>query len=184
MKTQRVFELLHRLYAVERFSLANYLRYSRPWTTRQSRALLDTVMLVADDQQAAADRIGALIVERGGYAPGGSFPLRFTAYHDLSIDYLIGRVIDEQRRIVDELRSSARQLADDVAAQALVEEILGAETGHLQNLLELVDEGAVVAAEPVATEPIATEPQTGVSPSVTRGATDPSAAETLVTTAV
>ncbi|MCA9266164.1 MAG: hypothetical protein KDA60_20030, partial [Planctomycetales bacterium] len=127
------------LYAIENLSLANYLRYARPWVATADQCLAEAIRHIGDQQREFAERVGSLIIERYGRVEGRSFPFRFTAYNDLSVAYLAPRVMEDQERIVRQVRAIAHQLCADAVACDLASEILGAEQAHLDNLRELLD---------------------------------------------
>jgi hypothetical protein len=129
--------VLNRLLAIERYSLANYLLYARPWTHPGDEPLLEALRRITTDQQAAVVRIGRLLVRRYGYAESGQFPLEFTAYDDVALDYLVQRLIEHERRMIDDVARCAEQLAGDPEARQLAEEVLGSERRHLALLCGL-----------------------------------------------
>lgn len=137
MNDEQMLNILSQLHGIERFSLANYLRDAHPWTDGNTAPLRQAVLQIADQQQKYADRLGELIVERDGYVEGKSFPLRFTAFNDLSFEYLASHVMEDQERIIREVKACTDELAGDFTAHSLALEILGAEQGHLENLREL-----------------------------------------------
>lgn len=52
MNDTRRNEILKQLHDIERFSLANYLRYAHPWTNGNNLRLQDTIVRIADQQRA------------------------------------------------------------------------------------------------------------------------------------
>ncbi len=134
--------LLNRLHEIERYSLANYLRHASPWTPRHAEPLRETLLQIADDQQVCADRVASMILERDGRVEKGSFPFRFTAYNDLSLEFLAPRVLDELRQTVRHVGVIVDELAGDPEARALAREIEGMEKGHVDQLRELLAEPA------------------------------------------
>lgn len=138
MNDKQTLAALKNLHAIERFSLANYLRYAKPWVSAADQCLCEAVRRIGNQQLEFSDRVGALIIERRGHVDGGSFPFRFTAYNDLSVAYLAPRVMEDQEQIVRQVRAIAHQLHGDAVACDLVNEILGAEEAHLDSLRELL----------------------------------------------
>jgi hypothetical protein len=127
-KSERI---LNRLLALEEFSLANYLLYAPPWRAPGEEPLVELVRRIAAEQQAAAERIGDLLVSRYGFIEPSQFPAQFAAYNDLSLDYLLLRLIEHERLMIDEITRCAEQLAGDPEAQQLAEQILTNEKRHL-----------------------------------------------------
>ena len=129
-------QVLNRALNLQRFSLAKYLRYARPWASEADHVLLAVVFRIAQVQKYNATRIGDLLVERHGSAEPGSFPLHFTGLNDLSIRHLAPLVVKDLQRVIHDLRSCAQALRDDSTALELVEAILRDEERHLQILCE------------------------------------------------
>jgi hypothetical protein len=61
----------------------------------------------------------------------------FTAYHDVSFDFLLPILIDRQHKTIAYLQRCADQLNLAPMAKALVEETVGMAKGHLEALEEL-----------------------------------------------
>lgn len=139
MNEKQILAGLNQLYALEKFSLANYLRYAKPWVSPADQCLGEAIRRIGAQQLEYADRVGSLIIERRGHVESESFPFRFTAYNDLSLAYLAPRVMEDQERIVRQVSEVARQLRADAEAYDLVNEIFGGEQAHLDNLRELLD---------------------------------------------
>lgn len=129
--------VLNRILAMEQYSLANYLLEAPPWAHRGDEPLWEAVQHMADDQQHYAERIGTLIVEREGMVDSANYPMRFTALNDLALDYLASRLVEHQRILIAQLADCVAQLEGDPPAHELAQEVLGAEKGHLDTLLEL-----------------------------------------------
>jgi hypothetical protein len=123
--------VLNQMLNLQRFSLANYLRYARPWAGEADHLLRAVVFGIADAQSQNANRIGELLVERHASVEPGAFPKRFTGSNDVSIRYAAPRVVDDLGRITQSLRWCAADLGDDAVALDLVQSILGDDQRHL-----------------------------------------------------
>jgi hypothetical protein len=134
--------VLNRLLALLRYSLASYLRYARPWTRPGNARLLEAVRRVTADHEAHARRVGELILKRRGKIEPAGFPVRFTAYNDLALDYLAGLLVAHERTIVEELARCAAGLDRDPEAKRLAADILASERRHLRTLTALVSPAA------------------------------------------
>ena|SRR5687768_5270905 len=126
--------VLNHVLNLQRFSLANYLRYARPWASEPDHVLLTVVFGIAQVQQENAKRVGVLLVERHASAEPGTFPMRFTGLNDLSIRYVAPRVVEDLERIIYDLRWCAEALREDRTAWELLQAILHDEERHLQML--------------------------------------------------
>jgi hypothetical protein len=132
-------EVLVRLLHTQWYSLPAYLRGASPWAHPGAERVIGTFGHIAADQQALGARIAAHLVRQYEVAPRGGFPARFTAFNDLSIDYLIGMLIEQQRATIGVIEACAGELRGDPAGRALAEEALGAARGHLESLVEAKD---------------------------------------------
>ncbi len=130
--------LLNRLRIVHSRSLVAYLRYAAPWIRKDSHGVVDTLETMADEVQRTADRLGEMILSGGGEILPGEFPLEFTGFHDLSLDYLLGVLIQRQENDIATIQNCIEPLTIAPLAQALAEESLGAAKGNLDSLQELV----------------------------------------------
>jgi hypothetical protein len=139
--------VLNRLLGAFQYSLASYLGYARPWTHAGNARLLEAVRQMTADHQAHAQRIGRLILQRRGRIEPARFPMRFTAYNDLALDYLAGRLVEHERELNDEAARSVARLGGDPEARQLGEAILAIESQHLRTLTELVSP-SVARSEP------------------------------------
>jgi hypothetical protein len=142
--------VLNRLLALQEYSLANYVLYAPPWTPHGEEPLLRAVRRIATEQQAQAARIYRLLERRRGYVEPAQFPVEFTAYTDVSLDYLAERLIENERQMIDEIRSCVEQLARDPPARQLAETILANEARHLQLLTDLPRAGEIELPAPNA----------------------------------
>ena len=113
-----------------------YLSYAQPAWLQGDGAARDTLQSVVDDQRAMAERLGELISEIG-VAYEGAFPTVFTGYHDLSFDFLLGKIIEYQQRDITAIEQSVGDLVMVPMAKALAEEALGAAKAHLEAWQEL-----------------------------------------------
>lgn len=129
--------VLNRLLALHCHSLAMYVKIASPWMNQSDAPAIAAIGHLVNDQEALARRLFEAISERHGLAETGEFPMSFTGIHDVALDYLIGRLIDHQKRDITEIERCVSGLNHDPQARALAEECLGAAKGHLETLEEL-----------------------------------------------
>lgn len=135
-------DVLNRLLRILYRSLPLYLDGTSPWTSRtDGRAEAVLAQLVADCRHYAQKTADA-ILDRNGILETGSFPIQYADVHDLSLDFLIGELIESQRRDIKAIEACVDKLARDRAAKALAEEALGNARGHLESLEELTQQPA------------------------------------------
>jgi len=137
MNRANVIDVLNRLLTLLYRSLPMYFQGARPWTSPESRQSVDVLTRVADDQRMYAQRIAKAILDEGGRPAAGQFPIEFTGIHDCSLDFLVRRAAEDQRRDLEVIRQCVAALADRPRLQALAEEILGNALGHLETLEEV-----------------------------------------------
>jgi hypothetical protein len=89
---------------------------------------------LAADQRRLLERGGEVLVDREQVPPRPHYPLSYTAVHDLDLDALLARVLDDLRRRLPALEAIAGTAGDDAAAVDLVRETTEATRRHLTNL--------------------------------------------------
>ena len=115
-------------------SLPMYLGFADPWVAygnEEPRRVLDRML--ADNQQYVA-RLTALLDARRYTIDFGEFPMDFTSLHDVSLEYLLKQLIEQQRRDLRVLETCLSRLTGDAEGRALVEEILASSRRHLHSL--------------------------------------------------
>ena len=139
--------VLNRLLILHHRSLPAYLSYAIPWLHRDNEAAVEVLQSISADHRALVDRLGELIIDGGGVVAYGHFPLRYTALHDLSLDYLVTRLVEFEKQLIPQISECADQLRMNPAAQAVALESLGEAKAHLQSLEELTQRPAAVCDE-------------------------------------
>ena len=134
--------VLNRLLILHHRSLPVYLSYAMPWLHRDSAAAQEVLQSIAADHRVLVDRLGELIVDGGGVVSYGQFPLPYTALHDLSLDYLVLRMVEFERQLIPQISECADQLRMNPTAQAVALEALGEAKAHLQSLEEVTQRPA------------------------------------------
>ena len=140
MNAETTNEILNEVLRLHSRSLANYLGDASPWFRGGHDKATQTLAQIVDDQRETVERLGEMILANGGVVYSGEFPMTFTSLHDLSFDYLLGKLIEAQRQLVVRLEGCVDRLRLVPLAKATVEEALGMAKGHLQSLEELAAE--------------------------------------------
>lgn len=138
MSTHKVVATLNRLLANHRFSMVNYVCQTSSWTHPGNEALSEAIRGIADDHEHYSRRLSELIAERDGSVEPGSFPMAFMSLNDLSLDYLLTRIIADQRQDIQEIEKFVADLTEDAQARDLASEILGSERAHVDILNEFL----------------------------------------------
>jgi hypothetical protein len=154
MKSQSTVDAMNRVMNALTYSVARYLRFARPWVDFRADVIADLVGQVADSQGEHVLRIGELLIERHGHVESRTFPLAFRGLNDLSVEYLLPLVIEDEKQIIALIESAADALTCDPEARELVVEIVECERRHLQMLHSgLVRSYAIASDGPVITRP-------------------------------
>lgn len=85
--------------------------WSRPGPEELKLALAD----LCTDLRSLYDRAGILLDARGNPGPQVEYPIRFTAYHDINLSYLVPQLLEETRdqvRHVGELGDAPGEVGD------------------------------------------------------------------------
>jgi hypothetical protein len=139
-------QVLNRLLVIHHRSLARYLSYASPTWLRGDGPARKVLESIAVEQERFVDRMGEMIIENNGVVQFGSFPMSFTAYHDLSFEFLLDRLLESQVRAIDVMEACVAQLDEAPWVKSLAQEALGAARGHLELLEELKQRAADVDA--------------------------------------
>jgi Arc/MetJ-type ribon-helix-helix transcriptional regulator len=81
-------------------------------------------------------RLVDLLSKRRAAVDFGVYP-DYSEFHYVSLDYLIGKLVVDEERLVAELEAAQKGLEDDPEAARVVAEILAAEKEHLAQLRDL-----------------------------------------------
>jgi hypothetical protein len=137
-------DLLNRLLVLHERSLPLYLSYAGADRLEASPKIAAVIRQMVEDQKRTVDRIATLILDNGGLVDRGEFPMNFTGYNDLSVKFLLHKIIERQEKTIAMIEKIADLLATAPYAQAAAREALGEAKGHLENLQEVAGEPAGV----------------------------------------
>jgi hypothetical protein len=135
-------QALNRLLTIVYRSLPMYLAHACPWIGRGDEKAVAALGHIVEDQKRLSNRIAGYILETHGTIETGEYPIDFLDTHDLSLDYLITKLVGCQKDDVAAIERCAADLAGDREAAALAEEALGAARGQLETLEELAGQVA------------------------------------------
>lgn len=130
-------EILTRLLAIHYRSLPMYLSYAPPWRAYGQDEAERIMQRIVANQKRIVDRLGQMILDGGGLVSYGEFPMRFTAYHDVSFDFLLKILLERQQREVAVIEKYVGLLGASPMAHALAQETLGESQAHLDMLADL-----------------------------------------------
>jgi len=135
------YHALNRLLTILYRSLPLYLDYACPWTHRGDEKAVATLRNIVAGQKQLSTRVAQAVMALGP-TEIGEFPIEFLDMHDLSLDFLVKKLIEYQKKDIAALEQCAAELAPDRKAAALADEALGAARGHLESLEELASQPA------------------------------------------
>jgi len=141
MAGQNNTDVLNRL--VERVyrCLLQYTVECWPWTPSAESAdgkspEQKAIEQMAARQQEFVGRLVELLSQRGQVADFGNYPDN-SELHYVSLDYLVGKLIADEERLVTALESARDAVRNDPPAATLIVELLAAEKGNVTKLREL-----------------------------------------------
>jgi hypothetical protein len=130
--------ILNELFAKLDCSLARYLSYARPWVPRRNMLLDAVVRRLSYEHEIFASNIARLISDRRGSLDSCVFPMGFTSYNDLSLEYLAPKVLDHERGLIVTAEECAERLKDDPEARRIVGKIVASLRRYAALLAELL----------------------------------------------
>lgn len=130
-------EILNRLMAIHHRSLPMYLSFAPPWRAYGQDEAERVMQRIVANQKQMVDRLGEMVLDNGGTVSYGEFPMRFTAYHDVSFAFLLKILVERQQKEVSVIEKYADLLAVSPLAHALAQEALGESQAHLDMLVDL-----------------------------------------------
>lgn len=129
-------QVLNQLLALHANSLPMYIASAPPHRQLGDERAWEVLGHIVDDQKMMVDKIADLVESLGGTPDTGEFPMEFTAFHDLSMDFLLQKSLKLQKQEVAMMEQLSGQLEPGSPAKALAQESLGAAKAHVQSLEE------------------------------------------------
>jgi len=129
-------EVLNRVLVVMGRSLLQYSADAWPWTGSGSTVPRATVESLTAEQSGRVRKLAELLDRRGWTIDFGVFP-DFTGLHFLSLDFVLPRLVENQRAVVKEIEMAIPKCTGDPDGAALLLEILAGERSVLAKLEEL-----------------------------------------------
>ena len=133
-----IIDILNRMLGIHNASLVSYIKYAEPWVAYGQEESMALVKDAIEDQERSVKMLGERILELGGIVQPGAFPLTFTSFHDVSLDYLLNVLLVTQQDDIDVLQQCVNSLEVDTRDRAIAEEILGNAQAHLETFQEIV----------------------------------------------
>jgi hypothetical protein len=118
-------------------SLPMYLADAQPWVQSGQEPLRAALDRLVADRRRYAQRVAEAVVAFGGRPDSGRFMTEFSAKNDLSLEFLLGEVIQSQEEDLAKIDRCVLQLSGEPSLHSLAEEIRGNVRGHLEILREV-----------------------------------------------
>jgi hypothetical protein len=101
--------------------------------------LLDAlVRRLSYEHETFASSVASLISDRRGAVRSSVFPMEFTSYNDLSLEYLAPKLLDDERALIATADACAELLKDDPEARRVVGKIAATLRRYAALLAELL----------------------------------------------
>lgn len=144
MNTPPTSAVLQGLFRRESRSLLQYVREAYPWTRADEQPVLDELQkLITEEEQSTAALAEFLLRHHINLPYLGAYP-DYTTVNYVGLDFLLPRLVNEQRRSLAALEADLGLLTDPDARQA-VGQVLEMKRRHLHKLEELAARQPVTA---------------------------------------
>jgi hypothetical protein len=120
----RGLDILSQLAGMLDCSLARYLLNARPWARRPYLLLGAIARRLANEHEHYAGEIVRLLHARRRYVNGHTYPMEFTYFNDLSLEYLAPRILEHQQRIISFADAASKELPSDYEVQRVLKRLL------------------------------------------------------------
>jgi hypothetical protein len=137
MNDVKLHATLQKVLAREGQSLLQFVGESFPWTAFDEQALLAQVQKMIDDERRAAVALSNYMRRQRIPLPQHvPYPLHYTSWLFVSLDYLLPQLVEHQRKAVDDLKRDVETVQQPDARQPL-ENLLHVKQWHLTKLQEM-----------------------------------------------
>lgn len=124
-------------------SLAVYVVQTRPWVPYRQGELWELLEEIAMRHRDWANRLGETIAIQGDVPDLGPFPLAYTRFHDLGLDFLAARVLEDLRGILELAEKGAETASLPTPEVSLLLEIRQGLQGQIEALEKYVSQGKI-----------------------------------------
>lgn len=139
MRDLRSVAVLNELFGLLDCSLARYLVNARPWCRRPYLLLGAIARRLAVEHEYYAGEVARLLHRRKENVNSNTYPMEFTYYNDLSLEYLAPRLLDHQNHLIDVANAASDTLSDDREARRITGKLVKSLRKYGSLLAELLD---------------------------------------------
>jgi len=149
------------------YSLARYLMNARPWVRRPYLLLGAIARRLAIEHEHYAGEIVRLLHARRYTVNSRTFPMEFTYYNHLSLEYLAPRLLEDQNRLINFANAVSTELSGDYEVERILKKSLASLRRYGSLLEELLAPHRI--APPTSAEDRAVDKNAGRPPDRVKG---------------
>jgi hypothetical protein len=124
----------------EGHSLLVYVSEAFPWVTSEEQQLPNRLKALVEEEAQAVAALGRYLAKQRLNPPGlGSYPVEFTSYNNVGLDFLLPLLVEEQERSITSLQAELSQISD-LGAKEVVRDMVDMKRRHLDTLRQMRDE--------------------------------------------
>jgi hypothetical protein len=105
-------------------SLARYLVNARPWVRRPYLLLGAIARRLATEHEHYAGELVRMLHARRHDVNRHTYPMEFTYYSDLSLEYLAPRLLDHQHRLINFAQAVSTEFCGDYEVERILKKLL------------------------------------------------------------
>jgi hypothetical protein len=133
----QVLAILQEIVRRESRSLLQYIHDSYPWTPSGERTALDHIRALAKEQRESAAALAQWLARNRHFMPYlGSYPSGFTTINFVALDYIIPKLVADERQGLAHIDADLGVITDP-GARPLVEALAAKKRAHIKILEEL-----------------------------------------------
>jgi hypothetical protein len=118
-------------------SMLQYVGEAYPWASEDEQLLLAKLRGIVDDEERTTEELARFLRRRRVPLPYlGAYPEQFSSINYVSLDYLLPKLLDYQRKAIAALERDLGQVHDP-EIKAKLENLLGVNRRHLEALEQL-----------------------------------------------
>lgn len=118
-------------------SLLQYMGDAWPWTSANEQEVREKLDELVVRQRKQIARLSQLLERRDWAIDFGTYPTEYTDLHYVALDFLLARLVDNQKAVVAAIETAQRACGEEGPARDLLEQILADQRESLTELERL-----------------------------------------------
>ncbi|MEZ6131282.1 MAG: hypothetical protein R3C59_21615 [Planctomycetaceae bacterium] len=131
---EQVSDRLHRVLVSINRSLLQYASQCAPWTPVGEAGRLALIRSLAATQQESIQQLCDLLIERRDTIDWGAFPVEYTSYNFVSLDFLWPKIISDQTPLERLIEAVRDELRHETQVTPVLDDVVERERGVLAEL--------------------------------------------------